>query len=265
MPTGSAGNTSPTSVTVGSVVAAAARRLHRALHGLGARVLEHGARQHVLRFRMRRHAESGHVDADDAHAVDLLRQQLQGHPGGGRHAQVDDDDGVVERRVGELVYRFADVLEQLAGHQRFGIEGHVADGAPRAVEMRREGQSVHAACRTRQHGRRAAHSQSHAQRAECRTHALRLIVRAGRIVGGVLRQRFGLAGGRGRAAHLLLAGVAAQSVSLGGRLVDDRVSRSWVRRCRRRSREWLSRRANCRTCLRGTQVRAPRCGRPPRS
>jgi hypothetical protein len=34
----------------------------------------------------------GHVDADDAHAVDLLGQQLQRHAAGGGHAQVDDDD-----------------------------------------------------------------------------------------------------------------------------------------------------------------------------
>jgi hypothetical protein len=33
--------------------------------------------------------------------------------------------------------RVADVLEQLAGDQRLGVEGHVADAAPRAVEVAR--------------------------------------------------------------------------------------------------------------------------------
>jgi hypothetical protein len=126
MPTGSAGNISPSSVTVGARCAAAGR-LHRALLGLAAGVLEHGAGEHVLGLGMGRHAEARHVDADDAHAVDLLRQQPQRHAGGGGHAEVGDDDGVVLGRVGELVHGLAHVLEQLAGDQRLGVEGHVAD------------------------------------------------------------------------------------------------------------------------------------------
>ena len=214
---------------------------------------------------MRRHAESGNVDADDPDPVDLLRQELQGHPGRGRHAQVDDDDGVVERRVGEFVHRLADVLEQLAGDQRFGIERHIAYGAARPVEMRRESQAIHAARRPRQHRRRAAHSQADAQRAERRTHALRLIVRAGRIVGGVLRQRFALSGGRSRAAHLIFSGVAAQPVCPGGLLVDDRCCTHGSDGVVDDLECGFLRRANCRTCLRGTRARARRCGRPPRS
>jgi hypothetical protein len=46
---------------------------------------------------MRRHAEAGHVDADHADAVDLVGQQLERHARRGRHAQVGDDDRVVER------------------------------------------------------------------------------------------------------------------------------------------------------------------------
>ena len=65
-----------------------------------ARVLQHRAGQHILGFGMRRHAKTGNVDADDAHAVDLLRQQLQRHAAGRGHAQVDDDDAVVLFRVG---------------------------------------------------------------------------------------------------------------------------------------------------------------------
>jgi hypothetical protein len=81
------------------------------------------------------HAEARHVDADDAHAVDLARQQLQRHAAGGGHAQVDDDDGVVLRWVGLGVHRLADVLEQLAGDQGLAVERHVADAAARAVEV----------------------------------------------------------------------------------------------------------------------------------
>jgi hypothetical protein len=61
-----------------------------------------------------RDPETRHVDANDADAVDLLRQELERHTGGGRHAEVDDDDCVVEGGVGELEHRLADVLEQLA-------------------------------------------------------------------------------------------------------------------------------------------------------
>ena len=189
-----------------------------------------------------------------------------GTPGGGRHAQIDDDDGVVERRVGELEHRFADVLEQLAGDQRLGIERHVADGAARAVEMRREGQSIDAAGRAGQHRRGAAHAQPDAQRAERRTHALRLIVRAGRIVRGVLRQRLALAGRRRRPAHLILAAVAAQPVGLawpprsmigvalmGQTVVVDDLEGGFFDERR------------CRTCPHGTRAPARRCGRPLRS
>ena len=169
---------------------AVARRRHRAGLGLAAGIAQHRAGQHVLGLGMRGHAETGHVDADDAHAVDLLGQQLQRHAAGRGHAQVDDDDAVVQGRVGLLVHRLADVLEQLAGDQRFAVEGHVADAAPRAVEMRGEGQPVDAAGAAAQDGVRAAHAQPHAQRAEGRAHALRLVVRAGafgqRIVLGVL-------------------------------------------------------------------------------
>jgi len=58
---------------------AAPRRLHRARLDLGAGVGQHGAGEHVLGLGMSRHAEARHVDADDAHAVDLLRQQPQRH------------------------------------------------------------------------------------------------------------------------------------------------------------------------------------------
>ena len=64
--------------------------------------------------------------------------------------------------------------------QRLRIERHVADGAPCAVEMRREGQPVHAAGRAGQDGRRAPHPQADPQRAEGGAHGLRLVVRATR-------------------------------------------------------------------------------------
>jgi hypothetical protein len=63
----------------GLVGTTVARRLHRACWPRCGRKFQHGAGQHVLGFGMGRHAEARHVDADDAHAVDLLGQQLQRH------------------------------------------------------------------------------------------------------------------------------------------------------------------------------------------
>ncbi len=208
MPTGSAGNISPTQRDRGLAAATAARRLHRTRLGLGARVAQHRAGEHVLGFGMRRHAESGHVDADDAHAVDRLRQQLQRHAGGGGHAQVVMIDRVVQLGIGQLEHGLADVLEQLAGDQRLGIERHVADRAARAVEVRGEGQAVHAARGAGQDRRRAAHAQADAQRAERRAHALRLVVRSDAGSRARTLERLALAC-RGRSAlHLVLARVA---------------------------------------------------------
>ncbi len=217
MPTGSAGNISPEQGDRRFRVAPAARRLHRTLERFRARVAEHGARQHILGLGMGRYAETRHIDADDAHAVDFFRQQLQRHAGRRRHAQIDDDHRVVQSRVGQLEYRLADVLEQLARHQGLGVERHVADGAARAVEMRGEGESVHAAGGSRQHRGGAAHAKSHAQRAECRAHALRLIVRTRRVVRGVARQGLALAGGGCGAPQLLLAAMTARAVDSGRR------------------------------------------------
>ena len=68
----------------------------------------------------------GNVDADDAHAVDLLRQQAQRHPRSRGNAEIDDDDRVVLVRVGQLEDSVANVFEQLPGHQRFGVERHIS-------------------------------------------------------------------------------------------------------------------------------------------
>ena len=220
MPTGSAGNISPASVTVGLSLRAGARRLNRAQLGLRARVFEHRPRQHVLRLGVGRYAEPGHVDADDANAVDLLGQEPERHAGRGRYAEVRDDDGVVLLRIGELEDRLADILEQLAGDERLGVERHVAYRATRAIEVRREGEAVHAARGARQDGRGPPHPQPDAQRTECRAHALRLIVRAGRIVGGVAIERFALAGGHGGAPHFVPTRMAADPVTLGRGDVD---------------------------------------------
>jgi hypothetical protein len=149
---------------------------HGALLRLTARVGEHRAGEDILGLGVRRHAEARHIDTDDAHTVDLFRQQVQGHTGGGRHAEVDQHDGVVLVRIGELVGRLAQVLEQLAGHQGLGIEGHVADGALGAVEVRGEGQAVDAAGASRTAPSPCAHTQADAQGTEGRAHALRLIV-----------------------------------------------------------------------------------------
>jgi len=157
-------------------------------------VAQHRAGQHVLRFRVRRHAKARNVDADDADTVDLFRQQLERHARRSRHAEIDDDDGVVVRRFRGVVDRLANVLEQLAGDQRLRVERHVADRTLGTIEMRREGQPIHAAGAAREDRRDAAHPQTHAQRAEGRTHALRLIMRPTRIVGRQLRHGRRLAG-----------------------------------------------------------------------
>ena len=126
---------------------------------------------------MGRDAEAGNVDADDANAVDRLGKQAKRHAGGAGDAKVGDDDRVVEGGIGEVVDRLADVLEQLAGDQRFRIERHVADGAPGPIEVRGEGQAIDAAGRAREHCRRAAHSEADAQAPKGRAHGLWLVVR----------------------------------------------------------------------------------------
>ena len=112
---------------------------------------------------MGRHAEAWHVDADDTHAVDFVRQQVERHARCGRHAEIGDDDGVVKRGIGELEHGFADILKQLAGDQRLRIEGDVTHGPPRAVKVRGEGQPIDAARRTGQDRRGAAHAQADPQ------------------------------------------------------------------------------------------------------
>ena len=200
------------------------RRLHGTCLSLGARVFQHRAGEHVLRLGMRRNAKARHVDADDSHAVDFFWQQLQRHAGRGRHTKIGDDDRIVVGRIGNRVHRVADILEQLARDQRLGVERHVADRSPRAVEMRGEGQAVHAAGGTREDRRRAAHAQTDPQRTERGAHALRLIVRAGGIIARVLLERRALASDRGSGTHLLLAAMTPAALARHGRrraIVDD--------------------------------------------
>ncbi len=161
-------------------------RLHRTGGDFLPRIVQHRTGQHVLGFRMGGDAEAGHVDADDAHAVDDLRQHLQRHAGSRRHAQIGDDNGVVFFRIGHFVDGVADVLEQLAGHEAFAVERHVAHRAPCTVEVGREGQAVNAAGGAGQDRGRAAHTQADTERAESGAHALGLVVRPLRIVLGVL-------------------------------------------------------------------------------
>ena len=140
-----------------------ARRLNGTLLGFTTRITQHRAGEDILRLGVRRHTEARHVDPDDANAVDLLRQKFQRHARGGRHAEVDDDDGVVFIGLGEREDRLTDVLEEFAGDQSLGAEGDIADRALRAIEMRGEGQSIDAAGRAREHHRRAPHAQADAQ------------------------------------------------------------------------------------------------------
>ena len=132
----------------GALTLATAGRRDRTLLGFSTGISEHRAGQHVLRLGMSRHAEARHIDADDAHAVDLLRQQLQRHSGRCRYTQIRDHDGIVQCGIGHLEHSVANVFEQLARNERFRIERDVANGATRAVEVRGECQPVHAAGRS---------------------------------------------------------------------------------------------------------------------
>jgi hypothetical protein len=100
-------------------------------------------------------------------------------------------------RVCELMYGFSDVLEQLASDERFRVEGHIADASTRAVEVRRESQTVDTAGRAAEHGCRSLHAQTDAKRAERGTHALWLIVRTLRVIARVTLED-GRLSGRGR-------------------------------------------------------------------
>jgi len=185
-------------------------RSHRTRAGFVERVLQHGARQHILGLCMGGDTEPRHIDTDDADAVDFARQQLKRYATCSGHAQVDDHQRVIALRIGFTINGFADVFEELAGDQRFGVERHVADTAARAVEMRGEGEPVHAACRARQDGVRAPHAQAHPKRAECRAHALRLIMRALGVVGCIARQRFALSRLARGVEHLIATAVAGE-------------------------------------------------------
>ena len=204
--------------------------------GLLSRIGEHRTREHILGLGMRRNAETGHVDADDADAVDVLAQQMQRHTARGRHAEIGDDNRVVIGRIGEALDRLLDVFEQFAGDERFGAERHVTDRPFCAVEVRGEGQPVNAACRAREHRRRAPHAQAHAQRAESRTHRLRLVMRALRIVGGVAFEHFGLA----RLNRCRAQRVPARAAALG--------KKSRLRQCRKPLRGWAWRCTRRRAC-----------------
>jgi hypothetical protein len=195
----------------------ATRRLDGAGEGLFPGIVEHGASQDVLGLGVGRHAEARHVDGDDSDPVDLFRDLLDRHARSGRHAEVGDDDGIVVLGIGELDDSLTDVLVELAGDQRLGIERHVADGPPRPIEVGGEGQAVDAAGGARQHGGRALHPEADAQGPEGGTHALRLVVRADGVVGGIALESLALAGRHGRRLHLLGTGVAAGAVAGGGR------------------------------------------------
>ena len=99
-------------------VAAAARRLHRSLLGLDV------GRSCSIAPASTSLASAWVGTPNPGTSMPMMRTPLisfgsscSGTPGGGRHAQIDDDHRVVKSRVGELEYGLADVLEQLAGDQ----------------------------------------------------------------------------------------------------------------------------------------------------
>ena len=223
------------------LAATAARCLHRALLGLGARILKHGAGEHVLRLGMGRHPESGHVDAENTHAVELFGQETQGYAGGGRHAEVDHHDGIVVIRIGELEYRLAHVLEERTRDQGLRVEGHITDRATCAVEMGGKGQTVDTTAGACEYHGRAPHAQPDPQGAERRTHGLGLIVRSLRIVPRVALQQLAVSRcGRG-GVQGLDAAVTATALPRVGRAITDRTfGLGWLRHRRRSPRARVS-------------------------
>ncbi len=131
---------------------------------------------------MRGHPKTRHINTDDPNTTNGLGQQLQGHARSRGYAQIRHNNRIVERRISEVFNRLPDIFKKFTGHKRFGIEGHVADASPGAIKMRREGQSVNAARRAGKNGRGSAHAQANPQGTKGRTHALRLIMRAARII-----------------------------------------------------------------------------------
>ena len=78
---GSAGNISPRSVDRRTFPSTPVRGgLDRAAFGLAMGIVQHRRGKDVLGLGMGRHAEARHVDADDAHAVDLLGRICSGTP-----------------------------------------------------------------------------------------------------------------------------------------------------------------------------------------
>ena len=208
------------------LASAAAWRLNRPLRDFLAGIFEHRRREHVLGLGMGGDSKARHVDADDPHTVDFVRQQIERYARRRGNAEVGDDDGVVERGIGELEDGLADVLEQLPGDQRLRIEGNVTYRSPRTVEMRGERQAIDAASGTRQNRRGATHAQADAQRTEGRAHALRLIVRSLRIIGGITVENVALARGAGGRRQFGCACMAAGTVARGRRLVRQRSGKS---------------------------------------
>ena len=125
--------------------------------------MQHGAGQYILGFCVRGHTETGHINTNDAHAVDFFGQQLQGHATGRGHTQIDDDDAIEFVRVGLFVHSFAYVFKQLACHQSLGVERHIAHGATRTIKMGSECQTVNTAGRAAQYGGSATHAQTDTQ------------------------------------------------------------------------------------------------------
>ena len=139
------------------------------------------------------YAEPWYIDTDNAHAIYCIGQQTKWNTAGSRHAQVGDDDGIVFFRIGHLLDGFLDIFEKLAGDQSLRTERDIANAAPRTIEVRRKRQAIYAAGRTREDRRGAPHPQANPKRAECRAHRLWLVVRAERIVLGILIEYLGLA------------------------------------------------------------------------
>ena len=166
---------------------------HGASHNFRAGIFQHRACQNILGLGMGGNAKAWHVNTHNAHPVDFIGKQFKRHAACRWHAKIGDNNRIIAFGVGKFMHRIADIFEQLARDQTFGIEWHIAHRPARAVEMRHKGQPIDAAGTARKNCRHPPHPQPHAQAAKGRAHGLGFIMRALGIIGGVLIQKLRIA------------------------------------------------------------------------
>ena len=161
-------------------------------------------------------SKSRHINAHNPNAVDLVGQKPQRHTRCCWNAQIGNHDRVIAFGVGHIMDSLADILEKLTSNERFGIERHIANRAPRTVEMAHEGKPIDATGRSAENGGCATHPQTHTKRAKSGTHALGFVMRALGVILGILIKDFGFACHAGSLFHLACARMATHAIDAHG-------------------------------------------------